>query len=128
MAVSRFSAHRREALQLVRYLCSRNVQVKRSRVLAEPPTLPELYNLPEVLESNPRFVLLSQAFRTGIVSRPSALTGKKYEDVTEAYIRAVHSVLTREKSAPEAAAALETELVHITGLKKGRPQKRSAHP
>jgi trehalose/maltose transport system substrate-binding protein len=128
LAVSRFSAHPREALELVRYLCSRNVQVKRSRVLAEPPTLPALYNLPEVLEPNPRFALLSQAFRTGMVSRPSAVTGKKYVDVTEAYIRAVHSVLTAKKSAPEAAAALENELVRITGFKKGPPQEGSANP
>jgi trehalose/maltose transport system substrate-binding protein len=120
-AVSRLSAHPREALELVRYLTRRDVQVKRSRVLALPPTLPELYNLPEVLEPNPRFDLLSQAFRTVVVSRPSNVTGKKYQDVSDAYIQAVHSVLTGEKSAPEAAAALENELVHITGFKKGRP-------
>ena len=127
LAVSRFSAHPREALELVRYLCRRDVQLKRSRVLSESPTLPELYELPEAVESNPRFALLSQAFRTGIVSRPSAVSGKKYEDVTEAYIRAVHSVLTGEKSAPEAAAALENELVRITGFKKGPPPGGSAH-
>jgi len=121
LAVSRFSAHPHEALELVRYLCSRNVQLQRSRVLSEPPTLPELYELPELLEPNPRYALLSQAFRTGIVLRPSNITGKNYEAVTDAYIQAVHSVLTREKSAPEAAAALEKELVGITGFKKGPP-------
>jgi trehalose/maltose transport system substrate-binding protein len=121
LAVSRFSAHPREALELVRYLTRKDVQVKRSRVLSQPPTLPELYNLPEVLEPNPRFDLLSQAFRTGMVSRPSNVTGNKYEEVAEAYIRAVHSALTGEKSAPEAAATLEKELVGITGFKKGPP-------
>src|SRR6266403_1897169 len=121
LAVSRFSAHPREALELVRYLTRRDVQVKRSRVLSQPPTLPELYNLPEVLELNPRFDLLSQAFRTGIVSRPSDVTGKKYQEVTDAYIQAVHSVLTGEKKAPEAAASLEDELVRTTGFKKGPP-------
>jgi trehalose/maltose transport system substrate-binding protein len=126
LAVSRFSAHPREALELVRYLSRRDVQVKRSRVLSEPPTLPELYNLPEVLEPNPRFDVLSQAFQTGMVSRPSNVTGKKYQDVTDAYIQAVHSVLTGEKGAPEAAAALENELVCITGFKKRPPQERSA--
>jgi trehalose/maltose transport system substrate-binding protein len=124
LAVSRFSAHPREALELVRYLSRRDVQVKRSRVLSEPPTLPELYNLPEVLEPNPRFDVLSQAFQTGMVSRPSNVTGKKYQDVTDAYIQAVHSVLTGEKGAPEAAAALENELVCITGFKK-RPAPRA---
>jgi len=121
LAVSRSSAHPREALELVRYLCSRNVQLQRSRVLSEPPTLPELYELPELLKPNPRYALLSQAFRTGIVLRPSNITGKKYEVVADAYIQAVHSVLTGQKRAPEAAATLETELVRITGFKKGPP-------
>jgi trehalose/maltose transport system substrate-binding protein len=116
LAVSRFSPHPREALELVRYLSGRDVQVKRARALSEPPTLPSLYDLPEVLEPNPRFALLSQAFRTGLASRPSAATGRKYADVTEAYIRGVHAVLTRETSAPQAAAAMEKELVRITGF------------
>jgi trehalose/maltose transport system substrate-binding protein len=127
-AISRFSAHPREALELVRYLTRRDVQEKRFRLLSQPATLPELYNLPEVLQSNPRFDLLSQAFRTSIVLRPSDVSGKNYQEVTDAYIQAVHSVLTGEKSAPEAAAALENELVRTTGFKKGPPLGKSAHP
>ena len=127
-AISRFSAHPREALELVRYLTQRDVQEKRFRLLSQPATLPELYNLPEVLRSNPRFDLLSQAFRTGIVLRPSDVSGKKYQEVSDAYIQAVHSVLTGEKRAPEAAAALENELVRTTGFKKGPPLGKSAHP
>jgi trehalose/maltose transport system substrate-binding protein len=128
LAVSRYSAHPRESLELVRYLSSRGVQVNRSRAFSAPPTLPELYNLPDVLEPNPRFALLSQAFRTGLVSRPSNVTGKKYQNVTDAYVQAVHSALTGEKSAPEAATSLENELVRITGFKKGPPPSGSANP
>lgn len=124
-AISRFSAHPQEALELVRYLTRKDVQEKRFRLLSQPATLPELYNLPEVLQSNPRFDLLSQAFRTGMVLRPSDVAGKKYQEVTDAYIQAVHSVLTGEKSAPEAAAALENELVRTTGFKKGPPLGKS---
>src|SRR6202162_3724986 len=127
LAVSRFSAHPHEALELVRYLTRKDVQVNRSQVFSQPPTLPELYNLPEVLEPNPRFDLLSRAFRTGTVSRPSNVTGEKYHDVSDAYMQAVHSVLTGEKSAPEAAAALEDELVRITGFKTRPPSGKSAH-
>jgi trehalose/maltose transport system substrate-binding protein len=128
LAVSRSSAHRREALQLVRYLSRKDVQVKRSLVLSEPPTLPELYSLPEVLQPNPRFVVLNQAFQTGTVSRPSDVTGDKYQQVSDAYIQAVHSVLTRKKSAQDAAAALESELVRTTGFKKGPHTGKSAQP
>jgi trehalose/maltose transport system substrate-binding protein len=127
LAVSKFSTHRSEALELVRYLSRRDVQLKRARVLSQPPTLPELYNLPEVFEPNPRLNLLSKAFRAGIVSRPSNVTGKKYQDVTDAYIQAVHSVLTGEKSASEASIALEDELVRTTGFKTGTPLRKSAH-
>ena len=122
LAVSRSSSHPREALELVRYLSGRDVQAKRSRVLSAPPTLTALYDVPEVLEPNPRFGLLSQAFRTGFVSRPSAVTGKKYGDVTDAYIRVVHAVLTGQ-DATEGARTLENELVRITGFKKGPPAR-----
>jgi trehalose/maltose transport system substrate-binding protein len=121
LAVSRLSPHPREAVELVRYLSRRDVQTKRSRVLSVPPTLPALYDAPDVVGPNPGFARLRQAFQTGIVSRPSNVTGTKYPDVSEAYIRAVHSVLTGGKGAPEAAAALENELVRITGFKKGPP-------
>jgi trehalose/maltose transport system substrate-binding protein len=121
LAVSKSSAHPREALELVRYLGGSDVQAKRSRVLAQPPTLMDLYEQPAVIQSNPRYALVSRGFRTGLVRRPSNVTGKNYQDVTNAYIKAVHSVLTREQSGPNAAAALENELVSITGSKKGSP-------
>jgi len=121
LAVSKSSAHPREALELVRYLGGSDVQAKRSRVLAQPPTLMDLYEQPAVIQSNPRYALVSRGFRTGLVRRPSNVTGKNYQDVTNAYIKAVHSVLTREQSGPNAAAALENELVSITGFKKGSP-------
>jgi hypothetical protein len=70
---------------------------------------------------NPHFRVVSQALLTGIILRPSHATGKNYNEVSEAYSRAVHSVLTHQRSAPEAAAALEKELVRITGLKAGPP-------
>jgi trehalose/maltose transport system substrate-binding protein len=128
LAVSRLTPHPREAVELVRYLGRRDVQTKRSRVLSVPPTLPELYDVPDVLGPNPGFARLRQAFQTGIVARPSNVTGNRYPDVSEAYIRAVHSVLTGEKGAPEAVAALENELARITGFEKRPHHGRSAHP
>jgi trehalose/maltose transport system substrate-binding protein len=103
------------------------MQVKRARLLSQPPTLPELYTVPEVLASNPRLAVLGQAFRTGLVVRPSNVTSKEYQDVTDAYIQAVHSVLTHQKSAPQAAAALEKELVRTTGFKTGPPVGKARH-
>jgi len=39
----------------------------------------------------------------------------------------MHSVLTGEKGAAEAAVALEDELVRITGFKKGPPLEGNQH-
>jgi trehalose/maltose transport system substrate-binding protein len=121
LAVSRFSSHPTEAVELVRHLTRKDAQVERARVLSAPPTEPELYNLPAISVSNPRFQRLGQAFQTGTVVRPSNVSGKKYQEVSEAYFRAVNSVLTRKIRAAQAAAALENELVRITGFKKGCP-------
>jgi hypothetical protein len=97
-------------------------------VLSEPPTLPGLYDRAEVLASNPHFPRLREAFETGTVSRPSSVTGKKYQAVTDAYIRAVHSVLTGMRSAPAAAAALEHELARITNFRTRPPQATQHRP
>ena len=94
-------------------------------MLSEPPTLPELYDLPEVIEPNPRFAVLSQAFRTATVSRPSAVTGKKYGDVTEAYIRAVHSVLTGEKQRRERPRPWRTSWFTSPGSRRDRQLDRN---
>jgi hypothetical protein len=81
-----------------------------------------------VLESNPYFAPLDRALVTGAaVLRPSSVARRQYPDVSDAYIRAVHSVLTRKQSAPEAAAALEKELIRITGFKAAPPSSESGY-
>jgi trehalose/maltose transport system substrate-binding protein len=85
-------------------------------VTSLPPTIPDLYDDPEVVKANPYYTPLKQVFLGGAVSRPSSVTGHKYAEVSRAYFRAVHSVLTRQQKAAAAAAALERELVWITGF------------
>lgn len=97
LAVSQHSSHRREALEFVRFLI-------RAQIYSN-----------QVEES---------ADRAKLVIRPASETGSQYEQVARAYIDTVHSVLTGEKPAPEAAAALEKELVRITGFPIGPPLKR----
>jgi trehalose/maltose transport system substrate-binding protein len=58
-----------------------------------------------------------------VVARPSIVAGPKYEEVSRAFIRAVHSVLTGEASAANAASILEKDLVAITGFEKGAPRR-----
>jgi trehalose/maltose transport system substrate-binding protein len=116
LAVSQHSSHRKEAIELIRFLIRAQIhsnQVEESAV-ANQSSGPSVSNA----SRNPE-----EAVRTRLVIRPSSETGSQYERIARAYIDAVHSVLTGEKAAPQAAAALEKELMRITSFKSGAPLK-----
>jgi len=108
--VSKYSLHPREAAMLVRFLCSRQEQVRRSRSTSDAPSISLLYDDPEVLASNPQFPRVLEVFRKSIVLRPSRAAGKMYPEVSRAYWEAVHAVLTRKKTAKQAADELQVEV------------------
>jgi trehalose/maltose transport system substrate-binding protein len=121
LGVANASAHRAEAIRLVQFLIRREARIEAARSHEAPPLRPELFELPAILlKAYPRLARPGELPGAEIVARPSASAGSKYEDVSQAYIAAVHSVLTGTSSAPAAAAALEAELVRITGLETGR--------
>jgi trehalose/maltose transport system substrate-binding protein len=108
--VSRYSLHPREAAMLVRFLCSREEQVRRCRNTTDAPSISELYDEPDLLASNPQFPRVLEVFRKGIALRPSRAAGKMYPEVSRAYWEAVHAVLIRKKSATQAADELQDDL------------------
>jgi trehalose/maltose transport system substrate-binding protein len=135
--ISRHSLHPREAAMLVRFLCSREEQVRRSRDTSDAPSISELYDEPEVLASNPHFPRVLEVFRKGVVLRPSRGAGKMYPEMSRAYWEAVHAVLTRKQSAKHATEELQVESQRMlaaprvatsSGSPSGPPRKgRSTH-
>ena len=121
LGISRFSTHSREAITLIRFLIGRELQ-SRDRARVGAPPQPELYELPLIVDPYPQSPQLTQQ-RGGVVSRPSSIAGPVYEGVSKAYIEALHSVLLRKTSAPNATAALEKQLIAVTGFKTGPPKK-----
>ena len=120
LAVSQYSSHRKEAIELVRFLTRAQIhsnQVDERAVVHEPGT-DSASSVSEESRTS------ETAVRAKLVIRPARETGSHYEQVARAYIDTVHSVLTGDKPAPEAAAALEKELVRITGFPIGPPLKR----
>src|SRR5260370_14619740 len=103
-------------MELIRFVVRRETQLETVRSHAEPPKQLELYELPSILKAYSHFDVGQHQNGGGVVSRPSSVTGQKYEEVARAYIRAVHSVLTGKTTTPETAASLEKELVVITRL------------
>jgi trehalose/maltose transport system substrate-binding protein len=108
--VSRHSLHPREAAMLVRFLCSREEQLRRCQNTSDVPSIPQLYDEPDVLASNPHFPRVLDVFRKHVALRPSRSAGKMYPEVSRAYSEAVYAVLTRKKSAAQAAGELQDQL------------------
>ena len=121
--VSRYSRHPHEAVMLVRFLTSPDEQA--SRRSSEPPSVPAVYKNADVLAANPFFSRFLQ-MRQGVALRPSVPAGKMYPDVSRAYFMAVHSVLTKKKSAAQAASDLQEQLV--TMLKASATTNASIFP
>lgn len=122
IAVSRHSIKREEAVELVRFLIREEIRSnQQEQASANLPAQPRVSNLPSL--SDPRnFSEMPGSLRSGIVSRPSGVVGEKYDQVTRAYIAAVHSVLTGQSGPREAAADLEKVLLQMTGFSAGPPK------
>ena len=123
LGLSRSSTHTAEALQLIRFLIHREIEIEEARADYESQNWPELYDPSAILRAKRNSADNGKLQGSGVVARPSTAAGGKYEEVSRAYIQAVRSVLLGQSKAPEAAASLEEELVRITGFKPGPPSQ-----
>ena len=119
LAVSQHSAHRKEAIEFVRFMVRAQIQSNEKREGA-PHGRSEIYNLPLALDVRSDSQKPTQLW-IDFVRRPSVEAGVRYKQVSAAYAAAVHSVLTGQKGAAQAAAELERQLIQITGFRTGPP-------
>jgi trehalose/maltose transport system substrate-binding protein len=103
LAVSRYSAHPELAADLVMHLTSPEEQARRAIAGSFNPTIPALYDDPEIAEAVPVIAELRDIFDHA-VPRPSTVTGADYNRVSAAVYDAVHRVLSG-RAEPEAALA-----------------------
>jgi len=122
LAISRASAHPREALELIRFLQQGDAHLVSDHEHSAPLGDVEFYELPVMLNPYPQ-IAKSRQHGARLVARPSIVAGEKYEQVSRAYIGALRSVLTGEKIPSVAAADLEKQLAGITGFSPGPPSK-----
>ncbi len=115
--VSKFSRHPREAALLVQFLTDRTRQIWRLQANSQMPAIADLYTNP-AFRSPTAFLqpVRTELFRSAL-ARPAAIAGNRYPELSRAYAHGVHSILTRQATAPEALAALEKELNRIMGRK-----------
>jgi trehalose/maltose transport system substrate-binding protein len=114
LAVSLRSAHPREALSMVQFLIKSRIESLEKR--RKESSRDQFYVQPDSEPGD------GSRESQAVVHRPSVETGVKYAQASAAYAAAVHSVLTGKKKAADSAAALEQELVTLTGYRTGSPR------
>jgi len=120
LGVSKYSEHPEEAAKLAMFLAGEEVQKMRAVEGSFNPTIRSLYEDEDVLEAVPFFGSLYDVF-TNAVARPSTATAPQYNQVSELFFQAVHSVLTGESDAQTAIEYLELDLEDTTGFETGEP-------
>jgi len=122
LAVSKHSLHPREDAALIRFLLREQIESIEKGAVPNLSTQVVVYDVAPIVDShdNPE---KSGPLKAIVISRPSSVAARSYEQVTRAYFGAVHSVLTGQRHAPESAAELEKDLVKITGFRTGPPAK-----
>jgi trehalose/maltose transport system substrate-binding protein len=116
LGVSRASTHHAEAIRLVQFLARREAEAQANPNRPEMPKPSQVFEVPRILTKI--YPSLEPGIAPGAenVERPSTVTGANYEAVSLAYAQTLHTVLSGHSKSPEAAAALEKELVRITGF------------
>lgn len=112
LAVSRYSAHPREAADLVRYLTGEAEQRRRALEGSFNPTRRTLYQDAALIDANPFYAEFLDVLENA-VARPSTVTGRRYNQVSSAFVRAVHATLAGGGSAEENLAELGRVLARL---------------
>jgi trehalose/maltose transport system substrate-binding protein len=109
LAVSKYSQHQDAALQLVRFLTSKENQKIRALDQALLPTIPALYDDPDIAKAQPIVVQWKDVV-AGAVPRPSAPTKAKYNEVSKEFWTSVHQTLSGEGTAQANLTELQNRL------------------
>jgi trehalose/maltose transport system substrate-binding protein len=112
LAVSKYSAHPKEAIEFLRFLTSEQVQRRRALEASLLPARVNLYDDPELAQKIPLVKTMKQVFLEA-VPRPSAAAGADYNEVSTYYFQSVHQILTHEKTADQALRELDESLLEI---------------
>jgi trehalose/maltose transport system substrate-binding protein len=106
LMVSKYSKNPGPTADLVRYLCSAEVQKKHALDLSNLPTRPGLYKDQEILAKLPWFASMLEVFNNA-VARPSTVLKANYNEVSTAFFQHLNKILNGEESSKDAVSAIE---------------------
>ena len=93
VAVSKHSPNQEAAIEMVRFLTSAEWQKTRAINQSRMPTIPSVYDDPEVAEAQPIVANWKPVIETA-TARPSAATKGKYNEMSKEFWTAVHQTLS----------------------------------
>lgn len=106
LAVSKYSAHPKEAVDLILYLAGAEEEKRRAVKGSFNPSLKSVYDQPE-LKQDPFFSTFSTIL-TSVATRPAAVAGKGYNQFSSQFVRAVHATLQGQGSAEDNLSGIRT--------------------
>ncbi|WP_020397084.1 ABC transporter substrate-binding protein [Thiolinea disciformis] len=114
LAVSKYGKNQKEALDLVKFLASKETQKENALKGSKLPTIMSLYDDADIKEKQPIIPRWKDVFLQA-VPRPSAPTKVKYNEVSSKFWSAVHETLSDEGTADENLEVLEADLTELKG-------------
>ncbi|CAN5323374.1 ABC transporter substrate-binding protein [soil metagenome] len=112
LAVSKYSKHSKEAIDLVKFLGSTEGQKYLALKSSHLPTIQSLYADADIAKEQPIIPRWKDVFLNA-VPRPSAPTKVKYNEVSSQFWTAVHKTMSGDGSAKDNLAALEVSLTKL---------------
>lgn len=110
LAVSQYSDNVDAAVSVAAFMTSPEEQKLRAlSPQGANPTIPALYDDPELAEANPLFVRMGPILETAY-PRPSGVTAEDYNQASTIFFTYVHDVLTGETDAQAAVEDMELDL------------------
>jgi trehalose/maltose transport system substrate-binding protein len=106
LAVSKYSAHPKEAVDLVLYLAGAEEEKRRAVKGAFNPSLKNVYNESELKDD--AFFSTFRKIIESIATRPSTVAGKSYNQFSSQFVRAVHATLQGQSTATDNFANIRT--------------------
>jgi len=109
LAVSEFSQNKEAAVELVRFLSSAESQKARALGTARLPSIPALYEDPDIIAQQPLVAKWKTVFENA-TPRPSAPTKGKYNEVSQQFWTAANKTLAGQGAAAANLQDLERQL------------------
>jgi trehalose/maltose transport system substrate-binding protein len=116
LAVSKYSKHPKEAVQLALFMASAETQKANAIQYSHLPTIASLYDDADVAKIQP-VIPLWKAIFLNAVPRPSAPTKVKYNEVSSLFWNAVHDTISGKGTGAENLEILEAKLTALKGAK-----------